>query len=157
MSNGSALTPQQLAVKIEQGDVRAVAEALRANPSLVSAPTPDGDTPLHIACWQQQNSPGIPISTPAAPTAAPRYTTPSTKAGSSASRSSASCWPSEPTPVSATTTASRSRIGPKSRCTTGWQRYSTCYAARPEPGRKCLGAGKILRVSRITSILDYPH
>lgn len=39
---------------IERGDVRGVSEALRANPSLVAAKTPDGDTPLHVACWQKQ-------------------------------------------------------------------------------------------------------
>ena len=44
----------QLAHMIERGDVRGVSEALRANPSLVRARTADGDTPLHIACWQKQ-------------------------------------------------------------------------------------------------------
>jgi ankyrin repeat protein len=45
---------QDLADLIERGDVQAVAEALRADPSLVSSRTHDGDTPLHIACWQKQ-------------------------------------------------------------------------------------------------------
>lgn len=54
MSNGPTLSPEQLAIKITQGDVRAVVDALRVNPALVSAATPDGDTPLHIACWQKQ-------------------------------------------------------------------------------------------------------
>ena len=39
---------------ITRGDVRAVADALRADPSLVTSRTADGDTPLHIACWQKQ-------------------------------------------------------------------------------------------------------
>ncbi|MBE0625491.1 MAG: ankyrin repeat domain-containing protein [Burkholderiales bacterium] len=39
---------------IERGDVRAVAEALGADRSLVSARTPEGDNVLHIACWQKQ-------------------------------------------------------------------------------------------------------
>jgi len=39
---------------IERGNVRGLSEALRADPSLVAAKTPDGDTPLHIACWQKQ-------------------------------------------------------------------------------------------------------
>jgi ankyrin repeat protein len=54
MSHASALTPEQLAVKIEQGDVRAVAEALRVDPSLALAVASDGNTPLHVACWQKQ-------------------------------------------------------------------------------------------------------
>lgn len=43
-----------LADLICEGDVNAVSEALRADPSLVSARTSDGDTLLHIACWQKQ-------------------------------------------------------------------------------------------------------
>lgn len=39
---------------IERGDVRGVSDMLRAEPSLVSSKTEDGDTPLHIACWQKQ-------------------------------------------------------------------------------------------------------
>ena len=39
---------------IESGDVRGISEALRADPSLVSAKTASGDNPLHIACWQKQ-------------------------------------------------------------------------------------------------------
>lgn len=31
-----------------------VAEALRADPSLVTTKTPEGDAPLHLACWQKQ-------------------------------------------------------------------------------------------------------
>jgi ankyrin repeat protein len=48
------VTALQLAGMVEHGDVRGVAEALRADPSLVAAKTPDGDTPLHLACWQKQ-------------------------------------------------------------------------------------------------------
>ncbi len=48
------VTALQLAGMIEHGDVRGVAETLRADPSLVAAKTPDGDTPLHLACWQKQ-------------------------------------------------------------------------------------------------------
>ena len=47
-------TPDPLSDKIERGDVKGVAEELRADPSLVSAVTPDGDTPLHLACWHKQ-------------------------------------------------------------------------------------------------------
>ena len=43
-----------LAELIERGDVRAVAKALRAERSLVSASNSQGDTVLHIACWQKQ-------------------------------------------------------------------------------------------------------
>lgn len=39
---------------IERGDVRGVTSALRADPSLVTSKTKDGDTALHIACWQKQ-------------------------------------------------------------------------------------------------------
>jgi ankyrin repeat protein len=48
------VTPDQLAEKIEQGDVKAVAEAVRADPSCVSALTAAGDMPLHLACWHKQ-------------------------------------------------------------------------------------------------------
>lgn len=44
----------RLVYMIERGDVRGVSEALRDAPSLVAAKTPDGDTPLHVACWQKQ-------------------------------------------------------------------------------------------------------
>jgi ankyrin repeat protein len=44
----------RLIALIERGDVRGVAESLRADPALVGARTADGDTPLHIACWQKQ-------------------------------------------------------------------------------------------------------
>ena len=54
MTANAKVTVIQLADMIEHGDVRGVAEALRADPSLVAAKTPDGDTPLHIACWQKQ-------------------------------------------------------------------------------------------------------
>jgi ankyrin repeat protein len=46
----------QLAKMVEQGDVQGVAEALRADPSLVAVTTPDGDNLLHLACWQKQIS-----------------------------------------------------------------------------------------------------
>lgn len=40
---------------ITAGDVRRVAEALRADPGLVTMRSvPDQDTPLHYACWQKQ-------------------------------------------------------------------------------------------------------
>jgi ankyrin repeat protein len=54
MTANARVTALQLADMIEHGDVRGVAEALRADPSLVAAKTPDGDTPLHLACWQKQ-------------------------------------------------------------------------------------------------------
>jgi ankyrin repeat protein len=54
MTAKARVTALQLAVMVEHGDVRGVAEALRADPSLVAAKTPDGDTPLHLACWQKQ-------------------------------------------------------------------------------------------------------
>jgi ankyrin repeat protein len=54
MTTNPRVTAIQLADMIEHGDVRGVAEALRADPSLIAAKTPDGDTPLHIACWQKQ-------------------------------------------------------------------------------------------------------
>src|SRR5687768_6277383 len=47
-------TVTQLADMIERGEANEVAEALRTDPSLLAATTPDGDTPLHIACWQKQ-------------------------------------------------------------------------------------------------------
>ncbi len=50
-SNNPAL---RLARMIERGDVRGVSEALRVDPSLVGARTPDGDMPLHLACWHKQ-------------------------------------------------------------------------------------------------------
>jgi len=54
MTASVRVTASQLADMIERGDVHGVGEALRADPSLVAAKTPDGDTPLHIACWQKQ-------------------------------------------------------------------------------------------------------
>ncbi len=54
MTRKAGITVIQLADMIVRGDVRGVTEALRADPSLVAAKTPDGDTPLHIACWQKQ-------------------------------------------------------------------------------------------------------
>lgn len=48
------MTGDDLSKMIEVGDVRGVAAALRADPSLARAKTVDGDTPLHIACWQKQ-------------------------------------------------------------------------------------------------------
>jgi hypothetical protein len=40
---------------ITAGEVRRVAEALRADPGLVAMRSvPDQDTPLHYACWQKQ-------------------------------------------------------------------------------------------------------
>ncbi|MHB9833311.1 ankyrin repeat domain-containing protein [Paraburkholderia terrae] len=44
----------ELTKMIEDGDVSGVAEKLRTDPSLVTATTPDGDTVLHVACWQKQ-------------------------------------------------------------------------------------------------------
>ena len=43
-----------LSEMIEHGDVRGVSAALCDDPLLVAAKTPDGDTALHIACWQKQ-------------------------------------------------------------------------------------------------------
>jgi uncharacterized protein len=54
MTEKTNITAIQLAKMIERGDVCGVAEALLIDPSLVSSVTPDGDTPLHIACWQKQ-------------------------------------------------------------------------------------------------------
>ncbi|HEY2512845.1 MAG TPA: ankyrin repeat domain-containing protein [Polyangiaceae bacterium] len=48
------MTADELSDRIVQGDVRAVSTALRADPSLALATTADGDTALHIACWQKQ-------------------------------------------------------------------------------------------------------
>jgi ankyrin repeat protein len=48
------MTPEELSDLITRGDSRGVSEALRADPSLISARTADGDTPLHIAAWQKQ-------------------------------------------------------------------------------------------------------
>jgi len=47
-------TPEALSALIVRGDVVQVAQALREDPSLISATTADGDMPLHIACWQKQ-------------------------------------------------------------------------------------------------------
>jgi ankyrin repeat protein len=54
MTANARVTVSQLAGMVVRGDVRGVAEALRSDPSLVAAKTPDGDTPLHLACWQKQ-------------------------------------------------------------------------------------------------------
>jgi ankyrin repeat protein len=54
MTTNPKVTATQLTDMIVRGDVRGVEEALRNDPSLVAAKTPDGDTPLHIACWQKQ-------------------------------------------------------------------------------------------------------
>jgi ankyrin repeat protein len=54
MTTNAGVTAKRLANMIEHGDVRGVAEALRADPLLAAGKTPDGDTPLHIACWQKQ-------------------------------------------------------------------------------------------------------
>jgi len=45
---------ERLAQMIERGDVQGVSDALRADPSLVSARTASGDNPLHLACWYKQ-------------------------------------------------------------------------------------------------------
>jgi hypothetical protein len=39
---------------VERGDHAAVAAALRAEPALAAGKTSDGDTLLHIACWQKR-------------------------------------------------------------------------------------------------------
>jgi ankyrin repeat protein len=54
MTDNAKVTVIQLAEMIERGDVPGVAKALRGDESLVLARTPDGDTPLHLACWQKQ-------------------------------------------------------------------------------------------------------
>jgi ankyrin repeat protein len=54
MTDNAKVTVIQLAEMIERGDVHGVAKALRGDESLVLARTPDGDTPLHLACWQKQ-------------------------------------------------------------------------------------------------------
>lgn len=54
MTAQPSVTADDLADMIERGDVSGVTDALRADPSLASARTGDGDTPLHIACWQKQ-------------------------------------------------------------------------------------------------------
>jgi ankyrin repeat protein len=56
MKANRTVTAKQLAKMVEQGDVQGVAEALRADPSLVAVTTPDGDNLLHLACWQKQIS-----------------------------------------------------------------------------------------------------
>ena len=48
------MTVAELTEAIEGHDLEMVKEALRLHPSLVSARTAAGDTPLHIACWQKQ-------------------------------------------------------------------------------------------------------
>src|SRR4051794_38368498 len=45
-----------LITRIEEGDLAAISAALRADPSLANARTADGDTLLHIACWQKQSA-----------------------------------------------------------------------------------------------------
>jgi ankyrin repeat protein len=54
MMANTNMSPEQMSDLITRGDVLAVARALRADPALVSSTTRDGDTPLHIACWQKQ-------------------------------------------------------------------------------------------------------
>jgi ankyrin repeat protein len=54
MTKNVEIAITRLVRAIEDGDVRGVAEMLRADPSLVGAKTPDGDTPLHKACWHKQ-------------------------------------------------------------------------------------------------------
>jgi ankyrin repeat protein len=54
MNNKHDAAAAQLAQWIEKGDAVGVAEALRSDPSLVALVTPDGDTPLHLACWHKQ-------------------------------------------------------------------------------------------------------
>lgn len=41
---------------IEHGDATAVSAAVRAEPYLARAKSQDGDTALHVACWQKQNA-----------------------------------------------------------------------------------------------------
>lgn len=48
------ITVEMLAELVERGDVRGVAQALRTDRSLVAGTTDEGDTALHIACWQKQ-------------------------------------------------------------------------------------------------------
>ena len=48
------MTGTELTGLITRGDVQAVAAALRADGALVALRTDDGDTPLHMACWQKQ-------------------------------------------------------------------------------------------------------
>ncbi len=48
------ISPQEIIHMIKRGDVQGVTDALCKEPSLVYARTLDGDTPLHIACWQKQ-------------------------------------------------------------------------------------------------------
>jgi ankyrin repeat protein len=54
MMANTNMSPEQMSDLITRGEVQAVAQALRADPALVSSTTRDGDTPLHIACWQKQ-------------------------------------------------------------------------------------------------------
>jgi uncharacterized protein len=56
MKANATATAIKLARMVEQGDVQGIAEALRDDPSLIMAKTPDGDTMLHLACWQKQIS-----------------------------------------------------------------------------------------------------
>lgn len=44
----------QLAYLTERGDVHRIPGALRVDSSPVAVKTADGDTPLHLACWQKQ-------------------------------------------------------------------------------------------------------
>jgi ankyrin repeat protein len=48
------MTGAELTGLITRGEMQAVAAALRADAALVALRTEDGDTPLHIACWQKQ-------------------------------------------------------------------------------------------------------
>lgn len=54
MTIDSNASISELTDLVVRGDVAGVGAALKANPSLVSATTQDGDTLLHIACWQKQ-------------------------------------------------------------------------------------------------------
>jgi ankyrin repeat protein len=49
------VTPDDLVDAIVRGDVDRIGQALRADPSLAHATTADGDTLLHIACWQKMH------------------------------------------------------------------------------------------------------
>lgn len=39
---------------IVSGNIKKVLDSLRADPSLIKNKTPDGDMPIHTACWQKQ-------------------------------------------------------------------------------------------------------
>lgn len=48
------MTPDELTLRIEEGDVDGVAAALRSDPTLIAQPDGEGNLPLHVACWQKQ-------------------------------------------------------------------------------------------------------